>query len=87
MCIDIRDLFQAIWPSIIALIILEIFWNLAGYSVDSLCWLIKLLILAFAGFRYYTLTSGRPQPTITRGPTAILKNPRDEDVEEKRYSI
>ena len=87
MDIDIRDIIQACFPSIIALIFLEIVWNSVGYSIASLCWLIKLLLLAFAGFRYYNITSRRPPPRLTRGPTAILDNPRDEDAEEKTYTL
>ena len=53
MPIDIRSVIEACILPIVALIILEIFWNLVGYYVAPLMWLLKLMILAWAGCRYY----------------------------------
>ena len=59
MRIDLNEFLRTCTLPIGALIVLEIFWNLIGYSVDSLCWFLKFLILAWAGYRYYQGTLGR----------------------------
>ena len=86
MTIDGNKFLESCILPIIALIFLEILWNLFGYSVAWLMWLLKFLILAWAGFRYHNATSGRGVRGYGRGVRAILDNPRDEGVEEKRYT-
>ena len=86
MPIDFEEFLRSCTLPIIALILLEILWNLFGYSVAWLMWLLKLLILGWAGLRYHNATSGRGVRGFGGRARVILDNPRDEGVEEKTYT-
>lgn len=52
MDINLKVIVNVCLFPIIALIFLEIIWNLAGYQVEPLMWVAKLALLGWAGFRY-----------------------------------
>jgi hypothetical protein len=47
---DVKTIIMTSLFQIIALIILEIIWNLAGYQAESLMWAAKVAIFAWVGF-------------------------------------
>ena len=52
MDIKLKGIINVCLFPIIALIFLEVIWNLVGYQVEPLMWVAKLALFAWAGFLF-----------------------------------